>query len=424
MVLIKLMEHEHRLKESSPPSVVSFYTKNEATHPDDVIFYLCNRFGEILKANPWLTGRLVKQKNGGQTDWYLLYEEPISSTDDYFSVVSDDLVFTFRDWIPLIDYLSTFIPKKGSECIDKDERLVQLIVFQNHDRTKLAAMFSLNHVIGDGFTLYHIWKMLDKDQLVERLVAERNHNMMVAVQQKTNLQPLSCGALDIKVALGLFGRGLWWKLCGNAPPNKFIYRVNSAEIQKQKAIYNTEASFVSTNDILCTWFFTLCEPKEGLLMDVNVRDRIPELHRSMAGNYIASCPINFTDIETAKDFRNKWTGILKKEIEADETCYSNISSDTMSLYHQVELPGYSHYIHLPVFNQSDFWDEVFGIPVASQCWIYPFCLNKDEVGVVLCAHNDVMTEEYFNGCEILGDKISILKSPGRQQRTYFNQCKL
>ena len=179
------MKHEQQLLITlyAPTTIVSFYTINKEEHPGNIVSYLSNRFNEILKANPWLTGRLVKQKIDGETDVYLSFEESIINTDDYFTVINDEKVFTLRDWIPVTEYLSTFKPSKvGYDCIDKDERLVQLTVIHNHDQTNLAVMFSLAHMIGDGATCYRIWKMLDKDQLVESLVVERHHDILADLQ--------------------------------------------------------------------------------------------------------------------------------------------------------------------------------------------------------------------------------------------------
>ena len=51
-------------------------------------------------------------------------------------------------------------------------------------------------------------------------------------------------------------RGLKRKLCGNTPPNRFLYKVNMEAVKKEKEKYATENSWVSTNDVLCEWIFT------------------------------------------------------------------------------------------------------------------------------------------------------------------------
>ena len=106
-----------------------------------------------------LTGRLVRQKEEGETQEYLSYDENVSCSNSYSKVVLDVHLFSLHDGFELTDYLATFNIKKGKYCIDEDEILCQLIIFHDSSMSKLAVMFSLNHCVGDGSTCYFIWNV-------------------------------------------------------------------------------------------------------------------------------------------------------------------------------------------------------------------------------------------------------------------------
>ena len=166
MVLIKLMKHECSTSppficEVIPTALVSFYTKTKEDEKDstDAINNLVARFDEILTLNPWLTGRLVRQKEDGNTQEYLSYDENVSCSKLYGKVVLDVGLFSLRDGFSPTDYLATFNIKKGKYCINEDEILCQLIIFHDSSMSKMAVMFSLNHCIGDAATCYAIWSV-------------------------------------------------------------------------------------------------------------------------------------------------------------------------------------------------------------------------------------------------------------------------
>ena len=133
----------------------------------------------------------------------------------------------------------------------------------------------------------------------------------------------------------------------------------------------------------------------------------------MAGNYVSWCPVNFTDIKTPADFRQRWTDITTKKIPADavdRNSASNLSSSWLDVYKQVELDKCVHVNHIPVFSPSDFGGSMLGIPLASECALIPFRLNNEQVGVIISAYNDEMTEAFFDACELLDGQVSNLHS--------------
>ena len=52
-----------------------------------------------------------------------------------------------KDTTQLLDYLYPLKPKKGFECVNKDEILCQLVVFAGDEVKKIAVLLSVNHPI-------------------------------------------------------------------------------------------------------------------------------------------------------------------------------------------------------------------------------------------------------------------------------------
>ena len=115
-------------------------------------------------------------------------------------------------------------------------------------------------------------------------------------------------------------------------------------------------------DILCTEILGSSNPSDGVMMVFNMRGQIPELDENNAGNYIAFCPVSFTETTTPRDFRDRWISILRKETQADRVNKAGKRMTNLApLYHQVELPGCSHRIHMPVISSDEYAITVFGI---------------------------------------------------------------
>ena len=99
---------------------------------------------------------------------------------------------------------------------------------------------------------------------------------------------------------------------------------------------------------------------------------------------------------------------MRKELPADEVNkIGNESANWLTLYHQVEIPGCSHRIHIPVFSPCDLWEIIGGIPFTFAGFMYLFRLHNEEVGVVMIVYNDVITEKYLEECDLLGDQVSL-----------------
>lgn len=411
MVLIKLLDEEQRTFELmfEPTTVASFYVKN-ATSTENMKEYLTERFSSILKANPWLCGRLVKVKtDDGKTNVCISYSNDVSNPLDYISHITDDTLFENKQWKPIWLNILPHLPKKTGQCIDKDEQLCKLLIIENLARSELALVFSLSHSLGDGSTFYQLWKMLDTCEDVVSMVAERDHNFVHYVQRDTNLSTTDVSSWKFfKFFAGMIGRGLRRIICRKKAPRINMYKVNMDTINRIKAEYhNGGENFVSTNDILNAWFFG----KDGCNLDkismfINLRSRIPELESNMAGTYSLYSQLYIADIDNPTAFRERWKKVLSKDYPQfpDSLTNANGSDNWSSFYHQVEVDGYAHAFHIPVYDVSESSDNVMGIPLCPEGFMIIFNLNCKDIAVYLCAYND-LPDEYFDNSEMLAGKV-------------------
>ena len=410
MVRIKLLEEEQnwfQLNVFQPITTVSFYEINEtSTGASNAEDYLTERFTDILKMNAWLCGRLVKETMDGKKNIFLSFSEEICNPRDYVLTITDDKLFERKEWRSIWKYITQYVTKKGSECVDKNEMLCKLIIVQNSALTELALVFSLNHTIGDGYTFYYLWKMLDKNQDINSMTVEREHNFGDYVKRDTNLPYAGYNTSKaVKDLFGLLGRGIVRKVCRKSEPIVDMYRVNAEAINSRKKQYNKGDTFVSTNDILNSWFFgkETCEI-ENMTMAVNMRGKLPEIKEDMAGNYHLFCPVSLTGVENPIAFRDKWTKLVNKEQQLGAVAGLIASTNWATFFHEVELNSYTHTVHIPVYDPRYFPACAAGVPFCQECCMIIFRVNREDLGLFLVLYND-LPRYYFDNCEMLSGKV-------------------
>jgi len=189
-----------------------------------------------------------------------------------------------------------------------------------------------------------------------------------------------------------------------------MYKVQNDAMRRMKERYNNnnnnnnnnsnninnnsgDGTYLSTNDVLCSWFFGGCHSTSWASITVNVREINPHLKKNMAGNYIITCPIDASG--NPRDFRDRWTKILRGEKHCEKFCGDNWSANLLGLYHEVKLEGCEHVLHLPLFMNLE--------ERSGDCFIILFRLNAAEVGMYLGVDRNTFDDDYFQGVDFLED---------------------
>jgi len=355
------------------------------------------QFGLVVQANPWLTGKLVTDKRAGGT----FLRHPTSCNDDHineiFSSISiNDAVstdFTLPTQEQGYDAICTemykankVIVESGYAIIDKDKPVV-LLTLAESKAGEFALIFSMSHVVGDGRTLYEILKMLAPGTAVRGLPTERIHSFHDDMLERCNRKALGwvestsaiCHMLPILIG------------CGNkAKCYAFTLDAEKVAAAKEKCAMEGGVEYVSTNDILTSGFFNVCNTRIGM-MGFDCRGKVDGIGADFAGNYVTALVLDDAVFGTPASLRKMYAtspyestgrplpGCCLCE-RASFAVVSNWSSFAGDL---VPLADCELVMHLPIKNPAEImWDEMipFSTGTGKQgviCWT----VSTDEAGL-------------------------------------------
>ena len=130
--------------------------------------WIRRRLAEILLANPWLDGRLVKAEGEGTV---LLCPTskpaeggalPATLFREGGACISRGMPY---ERVAAAIKAAGLLVKMGLHCVGKDEPLckVSLLLDTENPNKMFALCFSMSHVLGDGDTFYAVQNMLNKN---------------------------------------------------------------------------------------------------------------------------------------------------------------------------------------------------------------------------------------------------------------------
>lgn len=307
---------------------------------------------QIIRSNMWLCSRLVTSKSRGLVAIYPK-EIPDDLSQGYFSFVKDSSISANDDYEKLSSLAEKYTIKKGSSCIDKDERLFSVTVLEIIPNQSYALIVSLSHTIGDGFTFYSLYGMLCPSREVVSMSCVRNHQFVQTVDDASGPQ-LQKWLANPLTLIGILSTVIFRK-----KPTSTLRMINSSSIENMKSSLDSSSqkSFVSTNDILTSWFFQICHSDFGL-MAINFRNRFPQFTNNMAGNYESvllystedgKCPQFIR--ESIQTYRSRSSSVPTwlQSIQFNVGCVTNWSS----FYQDLRFPGVEHVVHFPLYSLSD-----------------------------------------------------------------------
>ena len=298
-----------------PVTTVTLY---EGSAP---IEFLRSRIAGMLEKNPWLTSRIVKRNttDGVVAMTYSRSFSTEAAVEQHFSVYKPGEVGLSLS-MPYEEIVGCLLPvqcARSKPATDKNEVLFKVAVVPIEAATGgtdqsmplqqsialpgFALVVSMNHTLGDGHTYYSLYRMLGMDSKTEKLDPVRISGFEAA---KTGIIGKKETAMfnSVGLAFGIMGTYLGAKYGRRAPQNICVNEVDSAWVAKEKARAGQEAGvpFVSSNDVLTSWFFR--KMKSDLhIMVANLRSRRPSvlnLSEVHVGNYEANLPYFPGDIET------------------------------------------------------------------------------------------------------------------------------
>lgn len=347
--------------------VTSVYKVQNPSEFDQIAASLKQSMTEVLNANDWLMSRCrhIPDESRPNGRLALVIEEKTSNTANYIhESVSDSVKSKNFDDVKkvLLEQRISYL----NALWDQDEGvLTKFGIISSADKSTCVIFFTLNHLLGDGATLYQLWKMLDQTVPVTTLQATRNmaFDTEKYCETKTSVLPDGCKPeefTNIYMAnwMGPMMKKAVSQLFKRKPMNQYLVTLNPEEINKRKAQYSIPSSnvFVSTNDVILSWMQDLLPKINHIFMPVNFRNRIEGITTDMAGNYHQLPMLYNKDMLTPLTVRTWLNNVMnpgykwKFPTEQEFRKYlGGVNTSWTGFYHHIEPQGLSHVCHFPVY---------------------------------------------------------------------------
>jgi hypothetical protein len=280
-----------------------------------------SRVKGIFAKNPWLNGRLMSDPENGPASLQLVFDEKFYLTEYeidkvfYFKSVHDIenshafyLGMNFQETTKLAqEYGYTVKPAKS--LIDSDEPIFKVsIVPDSSQKNQFALIVSLCHRVGDGFTFYSLYNMLDPTKTIVALNPKRKLDVVKRIEERMGKKMMEgIGGFWIKL---LFARDmLLSKVRGDKWAQKmFIVDHDHVKTVKENKDWLQECErSPSTNDIIVSECFNVSKPDSGM-MSINFRGRIENCDKYDAPNYFNTILYRPRDYATPALIRKSISG--------------------------------------------------------------------------------------------------------------------
>lgn len=358
---IELSPHESEWRYMDLPSVTTLTIFEEQTDDSLKLVEIYDRVASITKKNPWLTGRLRMN-----TDGIGLYYGS-TFVDCFASFSRKNLVDLDCKYDKLIELAQPYTVKQGRDCVDQDESLFKVSCLITGKQ--FTIVFSLSSVIGDAHTLYQIYAMLDKKNEIKPMDCVRELNYMAGL--KSNIGSSNYHFTDTSSAFRYNSRTFLSRFIWKRPKTIVHYIDEKVWLKKAKARGKNGQVEVSTNDLLTSWFFKMCNCNFGVIK-VNFRNRILELKDMSAGNYTNSILYRPDDFETPYLIRlslgekhvrraarvqiGKTDTIIGTNLPTFMQTQKNnsaLSSNWYTVSKYITYEGCKQLLHIPIINQHE-----------------------------------------------------------------------
>jgi len=325
-----------------PVTTVTLY---EGSAP---VEYLRLRIAGMLEKNPWLTSRIIKKStaDGVVAMTYATNFDTKKAAEEIFSVCAPGEVALSLD-MPYEELVRCLLPlqcARSKPATDNNEALFKVAVVPieagaGNDKQSMplqrvialpgfALLVSMNHTLGDGHTYYKLYNMLSMDAELEALdpvrVAGFEEAKTEVIGKKESALFASAG-----VAFGILGTYLGTKFGKRGPQNVCVNEVDSVWVEEEKARKASDVPFVSSNDVLTSWFFRQMKSDVNIMV-ANFRSRRPSvlnLTDTHAGNYEANIPYFPGDVETPS--------LVRQSIRGTDGTFRAVRAGSP----QTEIPG-------------------------------------------------------------------------------------
>lgn len=250
------------------------------------ISWMESRVLQIVELNPWLEGRLVKDKKGK-----VQVRVPGSIPKESKRFVVTEAVKFDETELDILKYCKSFakhLVKKGNDCVNKDEPCFRVIIGVVSP-IRFVVIVTVSHTLFDGYSYYALYNMLSATATPTAFNFERKIVLARESQAKITDTPAffeSVGTICNFVGHVLTHGKLQLTAAMVAPAwiegekRKFKESVTTAKVVD--ADDHRTATFVSTNDLISSAYFKECKCDVGM-MAINFRGRFDGITIDLIG---------------------------------------------------------------------------------------------------------------------------------------------
>lgn len=284
---------------------------------------LSARLMEILRANPWLVGRFIKNKD--HENWQLRY--PAVVTEEHLNELLIHRQEEIGDGFPNISFREmatklcplkpNLIVSPGSALLNKDIPCSRFTVFPSptpdgSGKAGFCLVASISHSAADGHTYYEILNMLAPAAEVWPFKVERRQDFFPELLN----QSLGKEEQGWMMSCSLITSVTCSIMCGcKGQARQLAFEVDEAKVAKMKeealqrntSDPSLQVPFVSTNDIL-TSHFGIVSGQRIMMMAMDLRGRVPGVGRKDAGCYTARLVLDPKSFEDPRGIRKSLLG--------------------------------------------------------------------------------------------------------------------
>lgn len=339
------------------------------------------RFLRVARANPWVVGSL--ENVALRPDLLqprvvrLSYPQPdtcgFKAAWERAFVKVDEVSVPF-DQRSNIDIIISAVDQahgvleSGSALIkDQSAPVSKITLLKANDSSRFGLVFSMCHVVADGFTYYRLLSMLSEGSEIVALSPTRRSEAM-------STSSAVCGKDESSFEFSWHQLVNWTLKILFAPrESRFAFTVDKMKVQEAKAQAACEnigaTNYVTTNDILTSTYGRAVSAR-ALFMAINLRGRLLDNFEgsSYAGNYEGDIFFGPEEFEHPTGIRNKLArgppfvrqgdqSEIPSICESFGCAVAHITSWVFpSFSGEVRLPGSRCMLHLPIpmFAQSPF----------------------------------------------------------------------
>ena len=277
-----------------PVTTVTFF---RGVSLEDAAAAVRARLAEVIAANPWVAGRVVKTR--GEKLLQLAHpKEGVTIPDELMAklvrVNPSDVpalhagmpyeallkaVLTSSAPIPPLPVLSYLYGREATAPV-MISRVT--IVADASDTNAFALVFSMSHGVVDGDSYYRVLGMLSEKESIVKYRAQRKQEAtarMIVAQGADDYKYMNSWLL-VKAVAGILTKPQSKVACFYVDEG----RVKEAKRRAMEANQDTKVTYVSSNDVLVSSFATL-QRARIFTMAMSFRGRIEDLDALDIGNY-------------------------------------------------------------------------------------------------------------------------------------------